>query len=101
MSESKGSHGASGTLAPAADFFKLGSELLSEVQKSIGEARVKALRVSLGNRTLREFPVRSATVVVTILVVISAILITNLKIEIVKEPNRTLPDDSSNTGEPS
>ncbi|MDR3710206.1 MAG: hypothetical protein P4L33_18070 [Capsulimonadaceae bacterium] len=92
MSDSTGSDRPSATLTPAANFFSLGSELLAEVQKTLGDSRLKALRLKVGDRTIKEIPITPVTAFATLAVVIGAIIITNLKIEVVKEP---LPDPSS------
>jgi hypothetical protein len=89
------------SLAPTTDYFKLGLDLLSEVQKTIGDSRLKALRFSIGNRFVRDIRISRATMVVSILIVIFAILITNLKVEIVKEPYQSPDDAAVASGEPS
>lgn len=95
------SQDAPDSLAPTTDYFKLGLDLLSEVQKTIGDSRLKALRFSIGNRFVRDIRISRATMVVSILIVIFAILITNLKVEIVKEPYQSPDDAAVASGEPS
>ncbi|HEY3328914.1 MAG TPA: hypothetical protein VGK19_02745 [Capsulimonadaceae bacterium] len=91
MSDSTSNSKTSETVTPAANFFNLGSELLNEVQHTLGSSRIKSLRLTLGHRVIKEFPVSPATAIATVAIVIIAILVSNLKIEIVKEP---LPDTS-------
>lgn len=87
MSDTPNTHVSStDALVPAANFFSIGSELLGEVQKTVGDSKVKALRITVGNHVLREIPVTPVTAIATIAVVVAAILISNLKVEVVKEP---------------
>ena len=86
MSEATGSQGAPRALAPATNFFSLGSELLTEVQKTLGNSRLTALRLRVGDRVVKEIQITPMTAIATIAVVIGAIVITNLKVEVVKEP---------------
>jgi len=91
MSDSTVSGKTSDTISPAAHFFTLGSELLNEVQRTLGGSRVKALRLTIGHRVIKELPISPATAVATVAIVIVAIIVSNLKIEVVKEP---LPDST-------
>jgi hypothetical protein len=77
---------ASEALTPATSFFSLGADLLGEVQKIIGHSKVKALRLNLGGRHIKDIPVNPATALVTVLLVIAAVVISNLRVEVVKEP---------------
>jgi hypothetical protein len=77
---------SSEALVPAANFFSVGSELLNEVQRIIGHSRVRALRLTLGGRPIKEFPIAPVTAIATILVVVAAVVLSNLKIEVVKDP---------------
>jgi hypothetical protein len=70
---------------PATSLFSLGAELLSEVQHLIGNSRIKALRIKLGGRHLKDVPVNPATAIATVLLVIAAVIISNLRVEVVKE----------------
>jgi hypothetical protein len=98
MSEEQESHRPHiDVLTPAANLFSLGSELLNEVQGTLGSSKVKALRLSFGDRTIREIPVSPLTAIATLALVIGAILVSNLKIEIVKEP---LPGRSGDVNAP-
>ena len=86
MAASQESQDISPKPAPAADYVKIGLDLLGEVHKNLGDSRLKALRFSLGNRVLKDIPISRATMLVSIVIVVCAIVVTNLKIEIVKEP---------------
>jgi len=98
MSEDQDSHRPpSDVLTPAANLFSMGSDLLNEVQGTIGNSKVKALRLSIGDRTIREIPVSPLTAIATIALVVGAILVSNLRIEIVKEP---LPERSGDAAAP-
>jgi hypothetical protein len=76
---------AADALSPASNFFSLGAELLSEVQKHVGHSKVKALRVNLGGRHLKDIPVSPASAIATVILAVLAVLISNLRIEVVKE----------------
>jgi len=73
-------------LTPAPDLFKIGVDLFGEVQRSIGTGRVRALRIKLGNRTLKEFPVAPLTAVTTVLLVALAVVVSSVSVEVEKEP---------------
>jgi hypothetical protein len=77
---------ASKAIFPATSFFSLGAELLGEVQKIVGHSKVKALRLNLGGRHIKDIPVNPATAIATVLLVIAAVVISNLRVEVVKEP---------------
>jgi hypothetical protein len=86
MSDSTSSGNTTSAVTPAANFFSLGSELLNEVQHHLGDSKVKALRLTLGHRVIKEIPISPVTAVATVALVIVAIIVSNLKIEVVKEP---------------
>ena len=86
MADESGSSNTSSAVTPAANFFTLGSELLNEVQHHLGDSKVKALRLTLGHRVIKEIPISPVTAIATVGLVIVAIIVSNLKIEIVKEP---------------
>ena len=73
-------------LVPATNFFKIGADLLGEVQRIIGSNRVRSLRVKLGNRTLKEIPVAPLTAVATVGLVLLAVLVSTMSIEVEHEP---------------
>ena len=73
-------------LAPAASFFTVGAELLGEVQRIIGTNRVRSLRVKLGNRVLKEIPIRPLTAVATVVLVLLAVVVSTISIEVEHEP---------------
>ena len=81
-----GSIPSSEALVPATNFFSVGSELLNEVQRIIGHNRIRALRLTLGGRQIKEFPIAPATAIATIALVVGAVILSNLKVEVVKEP---------------
>ncbi len=70
----------------AGSYFAIGTELLGEVQRIIGQSKIKALRFNLGGRQLKEIPVNPATAVATVLLVVAAVVISNLRVEVVKDP---------------
>jgi hypothetical protein len=73
-------------LVPASNFFSVGAELLNEVQRIVGHSRVRALRFSLGGRPIKEFPIAPMTAIATIALVVGAVVLSNLKVEVVKDP---------------
>jgi len=77
---------ASEALVPATNFFSVGSELLNEVQRIVGHSRIKAIRFTLGGRQIKELPIKPMTAIATIVIVIGAVILSNLKVEVVKEP---------------
>ena len=77
---------ASETLAPATSFFSAGAELLGEVQRIIGTNRVRSLRLKLGNRVIKEIPVRPLTAVATVALVVLAVVVSTMSIEVEHEP---------------
>ncbi len=72
--------------ASVTNFFSLGAELLSEVQKIVGTNRVRALRLKLGNRVIKELPIAPLTAVATVALVVLAVLVSSLSIEVEQEP---------------
>ena len=73
-------------LAPVANVFHLGVELLGEVQKIVGTRRVRALRIKLGGRVVKELPIAPLTAVSTALLVLAAVLVSTLSVEVEHEP---------------
>jgi hypothetical protein len=76
----------SDALGPAKNFFSLGADLLGEVQRIIGPNRVRALRVKLGNRVIKEIPVAPLTAVATVALVLLAVVVSTMSIEVEHEP---------------
>jgi len=74
------------TLAPATSFFGIGADLLGEVQRIIGSNRVRSLRVKLGDRVIKEIPVRPLTAIATVVLVLLAVVVSTMSIEIEHEP---------------
>ena len=77
---------ASAQPAAAANLFTVGADLLGEVQRITGTSRVRALRLKLGNRTIKEFPVAPLTALATMLLVAGAVVISSMSIEVEHEP---------------
>lgn len=74
------------TLAPATNFFTLGADLLGEVQRIIGSDRVRALRIKLGSRVVKEIPIAPLTAVATVALVLLAVVVSTMSIEVEHEP---------------
>jgi hypothetical protein len=90
---------ASKALTPATSFFSLGADLLGEVQKIIGTSKVKALRLKIAGRHLKDVPVNPATAIATVLLVVAAVIITNLRIEVIKESVDTAAGSTARSGD--
>ena len=71
---------------PAANLFSLGVDLFGEVQRVIGNDRVRALRVKIGNRVVKEIPVAPLTTYATLALVLLAVVVSTLSIEVEHEP---------------
>lgn len=78
-------------LAPATHLFSLGVELFGEVQRIIGTDRVRALRVKMGNRVIKEIPVAPLTAFATLGVVLLAVIVSTMSIEVEHEPAGAAP----------
>ena len=73
---------------PAANLFSLGVDLFGEVQRIIGTSRVRALRVKLGSRVIKEIPVSPLTTAATVALVLIAVIVSTLSVEVEHEPSR-------------
>lgn len=71
---------------PASHLLSLGVDLFGQVQRLIGTDRVRALRLKLGNRVLKEIPVGPLTTIATLALVLLAVVISTLSIEVDHEP---------------
>ena len=69
------------------NYFSLGADLLGEVQRIIGSSRVRALRLKLGGRVVREIPIGPLTAAATVALVVLAVVVSTLSIEIEHEPS--------------
>jgi hypothetical protein len=76
-------------LNSATKLFTIGSELLREVQQHVGQSKIRSLRLTLGGRPIKDFPVSPATAIASIVLVILAVIITNLKVEVIKDMEAT------------
>ena len=76
---------------PAVNLFSLGADLLGEVQRIIGTDRVRALRVKLGSRVIKEVPVGPLTAVATLGIVLLAVIVSTISIEVEHEPAGAAP----------
>ena len=72
--------------AAATNLFTIGADLFGEVQRIIGTNRVRALRINLGNRTIKEVSIAPLTALTTVLVVALAVVVSNMSIEVEHEP---------------
>lgn len=71
---------------PSANLFSLGVDLFGEVQRVIGNNRVRGLRVKIGNRLIKEIPVAPLTTYATLALVLLAVVVSTLSIEVDHEP---------------
>jgi hypothetical protein len=63
------------------DLMTVGTEIIDDVQRLLDAGIIRRVRVKLGNRTLREFPV-SPTTLGAVAIGLLAVLITRLAIEV-------------------
>jgi hypothetical protein len=88
------------TLNSASKVFTIGSELLREVQHHLGQSNIRSLRLTLGGRPLKDFPVAPATAIASLFLVVLAVIITNLKVEVIKDTDVNGGADTSATSTP-
>lgn len=77
---------STGAAISGSSLFSLGAELLGEVQRIVGQSKVRAIRLNLGGRMLKEFPISSASAAITVLLAVAAVVISNLRVEVVNDP---------------
>lgn len=68
------------------NLMSLAMDLFGQVQRARGNDKVRALRVKLGNRVLKEIPVGPLTTVATLALIALAVVISTLSIEVQHEP---------------
>ena len=73
------------TFNTASKFFTIGAELIKEVQTQVGHSKVRSLRLTLGGRPIKDFPVSPATAIASIFLVVAAVVISNLRLEVIKD----------------
>lgn len=61
----------------------IGADVLDQVQDVLKGGRIRAIRIKLGNRTLREVPVEAAAFT-AILLAAAAVVVSQLRIEVDK-----------------
>ena len=74
------------TAISGSGLFSLGASLLGDVQRIVGQSKVRAIRVSLGGKLLKEIPLKPASAVVTVLLAVAAVLISSLRVDVVNDP---------------
>lgn len=78
----------SGASASSPNYFALGAELLSQVQRILGRNRVRGLRVKMGSRVIKEVPVGPMSAALTAGLVLLAVVVSTMSIEVEHEPAR-------------
>lgn len=73
-------------LAPASKLIGVGSELLSQMEGLIGQSKIRSIRLKLGERTLKEIPIQTASTILTIVVALAAVVLSSLTVEVEHEP---------------
>ena len=68
------------------NFVGLGMDLFSQVQRSLGSSKVRALRLKIGNHVIKEIPVSPLTTAATVVLVVLAVVVSTLSIEVDHEP---------------
>ena len=71
---------------PTSNLLNLGADLFGQVQRLIGNGNVRALRLKLGNRVLKEIPIGPLTTIATMALVLLAVVVSTLSIEVDHEP---------------
>lgn len=71
---------------PASNLLSLGIDLFSQVQRTMGASKVRALRLKLGNHVLTEIKVSPLTTVATVILVALAVVVSTLSVEVDHEP---------------
>ncbi len=71
---------------PASHLLNLGVDLFGQVQRLVSNGNIRALRLKLGNRVLKEIPVGPLTTIATMALVLLAIVVSTLSIEVDHEP---------------
>lgn len=61
----------------------IGAEIADQVQDTLKGGRIRGVRIKLGKHTIREIPVKTATLS-AVLIAAAAVLVSNLRIEIDK-----------------
>ncbi len=92
---------SSESLNSATKFLPLAAELFKEVQQHVGHSKIRSLRLTLGGRPIRDFPVSPATAAATIILVVVAVIITNLRVEVVKDTDDGSEADKAASSGPS
>jgi hypothetical protein len=82
------------TSVPLTSLFTIGTDLFGEVQRIIGTSRVRALRLKLGGRVLKEVPIAPLTAAATVALVALAVVVSNLSIEVEHEPSVDAPSEA-------
>jgi hypothetical protein len=72
---------------PLTSLLTIGADLFGEVQRIIGSSRVRGLRIKLGGRILKEVAVAPLTAATTVILVVLAVIISNISIEVEHEPS--------------
>jgi hypothetical protein len=70
---------------PLTSLFMVGTEVFGEVQRLIGSSRIRALKIKLGKRTIKEIPLAPLTAVTTVLLAVLAVVISNISVEVEHE----------------
>jgi hypothetical protein len=73
-------------LAPAGKLFGMGADVLGQIERTIGQNKIRAVRVKLGDRTLKEIPIQAASMILTIGVALLAVVVSSLSVEVEHEP---------------
>ncbi len=71
---------------PSSNLFSVGVDLFGEVQRVLGSAGVRGLRIKFGNRLIKEIPVAPLSTAATVAIVLIAVIVSTLSIEIDHEP---------------
>lgn len=81
--------------ASSPNYFALGAELLSQVQRILGRSHVHGLRIKMGSRTIKEVPVGPMSAALTAGLVLLAVVVSTMSIEVEHEPARTAASEAA------
>lgn len=84
MSESKAAVGNSGMDPRVEAALGIGAELADQVQDTLKGGRIRSVKIKLGKHTIREIPVKAATLT-AILIAAAAVIVSNLRVEVDKD----------------
>lgn len=81
MTDAPGGNPSPGDASQMNQMVSISADVLDQVQDVLKGGRIRAVRIKLGQRTLKEIPVEAAALT-AILVAVAAVVISQLRIEV-------------------